>query len=128
MNYSPKLYAIAFCQAVKEAKTADSINKCIKSLLVLVEKNRDQKKLRDIAFFAEKILNKESGHRKILVESARVLTKENEEMIDSFTKKTDQVVKKINPSLVAGVKIVIDDEVQIDGSFSKKIKRVLNTI
>ncbi len=68
MNYSPKIYAKSFYESVLSSKNPD---KCIKNLLLLVEKNRDQRKLRDILFSVENILSQKTKHRKVLIESAR---------------------------------------------------------
>ncbi len=125
MNYSPKNYADAFCSAVLEAKSDAEKDKCIRNFLDLLKKNRDQRKVSDILSLAEKIIGQRTGARKVVVESARPLSTQNKKLVESMVKPIDHVEKKISKDLVAGIKVTINDELQLDGSFSKKIKNIL---
>lgn len=122
MKLAPKLYAKAFCEAAAEAKNKEELNKIVKNFLKLLEKNRDQAKLADIFRTVERIISQKTDYRKITFESARDLTKSQEKNLERFVRSSDRVEKKIDPALVAGVKITINDELQFDGSFSKKLK------
>jgi F0F1-type ATP synthase delta subunit len=44
--------------------------------------------------------------------------------VKKIAKKSDIVEEKINPDLIAGIKITINDEMQFDGSFAKKVKEL----
>lgn len=125
MNYNPKTYAVAFCEAIDDAKNNADIDKCVKNLLILIKANRDQKKLKDILFVVKKIIVQKKGGRMLLIESARPKSEVAEKIIKSLIKPTDIVENKINKSLIAGIKINIDDELLLDGSFSTKIKKIL---
>lgn len=126
MNYTPKIYAKAFCDAVLKTKSHTDIDNCIKNLLALVKVNRDQKKLKDILLAVEKIISQKTSYRKLTIESARPLSETNEKIIKSLMGPTDRVEKKIDGQIIAGVKITINDELQFDGSFSTKIRNILN--
>ncbi|MDP2741283.1 MAG: F0F1 ATP synthase subunit delta [bacterium] len=126
MNYTPKIYAFAFCEATNNAKNNADIDRCIKNLLLLIKANRDQKKIKNILFDVEKLITQKMGGRLLSIESARELSPANEKMIKSLIKPTDIVEKRINSQLIAGVKININDELLLDGSFSTKIKNILN--
>ncbi|MDO8639382.1 MAG: F0F1 ATP synthase subunit delta, partial [bacterium] len=126
MTYSPKDYAQSFCDVILKTKSENKIGHSIKNFLDLVRRNRDQKKLKEIIDLAENIINQKTGRRKITIESARELKGKNKKTADSCIRKTDKVERKINPDLLAGVRITINNEFQIDGSFSNKIKKVLN--
>jgi len=126
MNYSSKLYAQSFCEIALKEKTSPGLEKCIQNLLALVKKNRDQRKLPEIILLSEKIIGQKTGSRNILIETARPITKEGENIINSFIKKTDNVKRKISPAIMGGIKITFDDELQLDESFSQKIKNILN--
>lgn len=125
MNYSAKDYAKSFCDVVLARKAEADSKKHISSFLDLVKRNRDQGKLRNILLFVEKIFYQNTSYRKLIIESAREVNKENEKIINSLVKKTDKVIKAIDPRLIAGVKITINDELQFDGSLAKKIKNIL---
>lgn len=124
MNYAPKTYALAFYEAISSAKNSAEADRCIKNFLILVKNNRNQKKIKDILFIIEKLIIKKEGGRKLLIESARPLSRANEKIIQSLLKPTDIVEKKINSDLIAGIKININDELLLDGSFATKIKKM----
>jgi len=126
MNYTPKIYAFAFYEATNNAKNNADIDRCIKNLLALIKANRDQKKLKNIFFAVEKLITRKMGGRLLSIESARELSPSNEKIIKSLIKPTDIVEKRINSQLIAGVRININDELLLDGSFSTKIKNILN--
>ncbi len=126
MNYSSRSYAQSFCEVALKEKTDSGIEKCIQNLLALVRQNRDQRKLSEIILLSEKIIGQKTGNRNLLIETARAISKENEGIISSFIKKTDMVKRKISPEIIGGIKVTIDDELQLDESFSKKIKNILN--
>lgn len=124
MNYSPKNYSQALCDAVLSAKNGGEQDKFIRNFLDLLRKNRDQRKISDILALSEKIISHRTGVRKIVVESARPLSARNKKMIEDIINPGDNVERKVNKDLVAGIKITINDEMQLDGSFSKKIKNI----
>lgn len=125
MNYTPKIYAKAFCESVILAKTGADMDKAVKNLLIQVKLNRDQKKLKYILSAAEKIIIQKKGGRKLTLETARPLNPGNKKIIDPLLKPSDIVEKKINKKLIAGIKININDEFLLDQSFATKIKKIL---
>jgi F0F1-type ATP synthase delta subunit len=121
MKYSPQIYAKAFSEIV----TRSSVKKAdlVKSFLTLVKKNNDQYLLKKIYEQAEKIIREKTGKRKLVVEVARK-AKGLDAAVKKIAKKSDIVEEKINPDLIAGIKITINDEMQFDGSFAKKVKEL----
>jgi F0F1-type ATP synthase delta subunit len=124
MNYTSKTYALAFCEVIGDVKNSADIDRYIKNLLFLIKANRDQKKTKDIFFIVEKLIIKKTGGRKLLIESARPLSSANEKIIKLLLRPADIVEKRINSELIAGIKININDELLLDGSFSTKIKKI----
>lgn len=125
MNYSAKLYAKAFTETLLE-KDKILVDQKIKNFLELIKKNRDQRKLKEIIRLADKFINQRTGRRKLLIESARPLSPENEKIVNTIAKPSDSLEKKVNPDIIAGLKITINDELLLDGSFSKKLTKILN--
>jgi F0F1-type ATP synthase delta subunit len=74
---------------------------------------------------AEKIIREKTGKRKLVVEVARK-AKGLDAAVRKIAKKSDIVEEKINPDLIAGIKITINDEMQFDGSMSRKIKKLFS--
>jgi len=99
--------------------------KMVAGFLELIKKNKDEKKLKEILKLAEKIYFKKTGNKKIVLESARPQNFKNSELINSLVKKGDVVLEKINKELLAGVKIVVNEERQLDMSLLKKLQEIV---
>lgn len=110
MKYSAKQYA----RAIIGAKKFNAAN-----FFRALEKNGDTKKLKEITVLVEKMLLAKTGNKKITLETARPLQKEIR-----VGKKGDVVEEKINPDLIAGMKIMVDGERQLDFSLLKKLNEI----
>ena len=92
----------------------------ISRFLKLLEKNGDFKKAKEIISLAESLYLKKLKRRKIILETARKI----KNLKESFTENGDVVEEKINTDLVAGLKITINGERQLDFSLSKKLNDI----
>mgnify|MGYP001595321052 CR=1 FL=1 len=126
MNYSPKVYAQSFCKAIISVKNDNEAQKRVDNFLSLIKHNRDKRKLKDILLIVEKINSQKKGYQRVLIETARKINEKNEKIIKKIIKSEDRVETKIDNRLIAGVRITIDDEIQFDGSLSKKLKNILD--
>ena len=59
--------------------------------------------------------------RQVIIQSARPLSKAQEKMVQPFLHADDVVEYEIDPELVAGLKIIINDEMQFDGTMKAKL-------
>ena len=123
MKYRSSIYAKALAEVIAEAKTGDD-GRIVKNFLALVERNGDSQHLRKILEEAARFARGTSGVRKVTFESARPLNKSQQASVAGFIRKGDVVEEKIDPSLVAGVKIIVNDERQIDGSLKGKLDKL----
>lgn len=121
MKHSPQIYAKAFSEIASEPSADKKANVFVKNFLKLIEKNNDQHQLKKIFREAEKLVREKTGKRKIVLETARPV-KKFDTAIKKIVKKGDVIEEKINPELIAGIKIILNDEMQFDGSMQKKIK------
>ena len=96
----------------------------VTGFLNFVKKNRDEKKLREILKLAEKLYFKKTGQKKIVLEVARPFNFKNSDLIKNLVKKGDVVAEKINKNLIAGVKIIVNEEKQLDMSLFKKLQEI----
>jgi F0F1-type ATP synthase delta subunit len=79
--------------------------------------------LKKIYARAEKLAREQTGRRKIVIETARPI--ENmDKVIAKIIKKDDIFIEKINSDLIAGIKVIINDEIQFDGSMARKLKQL----
>ena len=116
MKYSSKIYAKALTQAIL-AKKQDIILERFVRLLV---QNSDMAKAQNIIALTERMLLFANGNKKIVLQTARLI----EDLADKFADKGDLVIQEINPDLVAGVNIIIDDERQLDISLKAKLEKL----
>jgi len=125
MKYSVNTYAKALAEAAADPKTDDA--KIMRNFLAIVRKNGDEAHLRAIVHAAERMLWEKTGVRKITVESARALLKPAHTLVKDILKPRDVVEEKIDPSLIAGVKIIVNEELQFDGSLKGRLDHMLSS-
>ncbi len=120
MRYKSKIYAEVLVDLITGKKVEE--NKIINNFLKLLEKNGDMKKAKEIISLAEAIFLKKTGNKKIILETARKIDTKN--IVKDFIKKGDVVEEKINPEIISGIKIIINNEKQLDFSLFKKLNEI----
>lgn len=128
MKYPTNIYAKALVEvlAASKGQTA-SDGEIANNFLALVKKNGDEGHLKKILEEASRMARGKSGVRKVTVASARSLTAAQKKSLDQFTKPGDVMEEEIDPDLIAGIKITINDEMQYDGSLKNKLNNALGT-
>lgn len=121
MKYSPKLYAQAFAELAWQPMDQREEARLVENFLKLIERNGDSGKLQKILQETEKALRMKTGRRKVTVETAREAAQGAASFLKSFLKKNDVVEERINPDLIAGIKVTIDEGVQFDGSLKNRL-------
>jgi F0F1-type ATP synthase delta subunit len=128
MRYSVNSYAKAFVEALATAKGAEGENEMAKNFLALVQKNGDETKIAKILAEAERLMRLRNGTRRLVVESARALDAKAKTLVGAIARSGDAIEEKINPSLVAGIKVTANDEMQFDASLRRKLDTVFGTL
>lgn len=123
MKYKAKQYAEALATLMAEKKPAEQEAKLAKSFFKFLEKNGDIKKAKEIFTLAESLFIKKTGRRKFSVETARKLKPKQQDLINTLAHQGDIIDEKINPELIAGIKIIINDN-QLDLSMQKKLQKI----
>lgn len=119
MKYRPHIYAKALDELLADPKASGS--QIAKRFLEVVRRNGDEASLPKILEEAARFARGRGGARKVIVESARTLGTSQEAMIKKFLTPGDVVVHKIDPELIAGIRITVNDERQFDGSMRAKL-------
>lgn len=120
-----KLYARALAEVVLETeKNGERASAVSANFLKLIEKNGWQKQANEILELTEDILLKERGNKKIVFETARRISEQNKSLLKSFVKEGDVVKERINPELIAGVRVIVNNEKQFDNSFISKLQKI----
>ncbi|MBI2610089.1 F0F1 ATP synthase subunit delta [Candidatus Giovannonibacteria bacterium] len=122
MRYTPEIYATALNQVLKEdMHNADELLKRFKETL---QKNGDANGAEKIIEAFKRIKVQEEGGKFIRVEVARKEALGNARSFAKFASKKDLIDYKINPRLVAGTRIQIDSELELDNSFERKVRKL----
>jgi len=121
MKYNYKIYAKALVSALDEALDSVQKEKIIKNFLFLIQKNNDVRQLKKIINYASKIIYKKEGRQKIILETARPQNN-LKNLFQKFFNEKDIIEEKINPNILAGLRIVINNEKELDFSFKKRLE------
>ena len=118
-----KLYAKALAEIISDKKVDEK--KIVNNFVKLLISSGYGNKSKEILDLAEDFLLAKHGKRKITFETARKITPSQQKMLDSVVKKGDIVKEKINPELIAGIKIIINESKQFDASMQSKLQKIL---
>ncbi|MEK7193280.1 MAG: F0F1 ATP synthase subunit delta [Patescibacteria group bacterium] len=128
MKYPVELYAEAFSEVASRALTSEKEKTLVKNFIALIERSGDIHHIQKIVAHTEKLLRIKTGKRKVTVESARPLKESAIKTLKEFIEKSDLIEEKINPNLVAGIKLTVNDEMEFDGSFASKIRALFKNL
>lgn len=123
MRYTPRQYAAAFVAALK-GKKRDEQREMIRRLLSLVSKRGDSPRLGLILNEIEKKYFKDAGVKKVDVESVSPLSAAVKKEIEAVIGGDIFLREKITPGLLAGMKLLVDDETLIDASAEAQLKKL----
>lgn len=129
MKYSTHLYAKALIEVLSDAQTKGVSEKdearLADNFIALVRRHGDEMHLKNILEEASRLARGRGGLRRVILESARPLTSSQKNEAAKFLRNDDVVVEKVDPSLIAGIKITVNDERQFDGSLRNKLATLL---
>ena len=117
-----KLYAKVLAEILSK-KTVDG-KKVVNNFVKLLVNTGYENRSKEILDLAEDLLLAKQGKRKITFETARNTTASQKKILEAFVKKGDIVKEKINPELIAGIKIIINDSQQFDASMQSKLQKI----
>ena len=120
MKYSVDNYVSAFTQALKEGTQKDISAGFVR----LLKRNGDIRHFKKIIeAIHKKIVNDKDG-KWVNIETARILPKNKLGLLSRKFSKKDHVDFKINTELVAGARITIDGEKELDNTLNNKLKKM----
>ena len=117
MKYPPHIYAQTVTALIAQGISEQEV---VRGLARMIEKNGDAIHMTKIGRAVEQALVKQNGGKWVEIELARSLERASQ-VTESFSAK-DHVETSINPSLIAGARITINNEEEIDLSFERKVK------
>jgi len=119
-----KLYAEALAEIMSKGIQPSQEKTIIDNFVKLLIKAGFEKKAKMILDFAEDLFLAKQGKRKICLETVRKITANQKKTLAGFFKNGDVVREKINPEIIAGIKITINGEKQFDASIQSKLQSI----
>jgi F0F1-type ATP synthase delta subunit len=123
MRYSLKNYGQALAEAILNERGSRA-TVVAKNFVRILGRNGDEVHAKKILREAERILQRADGIRSVVFESARPLGAGQEKALAAFTKPGDTVSYRIDPRLMAGVRVLVDDEREFDGTLKGKLDKL----
>lgn len=117
-----KTYAKALAEIL--SKKGIDEKKIVDNFLKLLEKDGLKAKAKEILNLTEDLLLAKEGKRKITFETVRKMTAAQKKLLENFVKNGDVVKEKINPEIIAGIKIIINNSKQLDASLQSKLQNI----
>jgi F0F1-type ATP synthase delta subunit len=123
MKYPTRIYAKALAESVFTAD-ASHAEKIRHNFLELVRFYGDEAHLPKILEETERLLRAKNGTKKFTVRVARAQKKSAREFVKNLIGPNDAVEEVVDSSLVAGMKVVVNDEMVFDGSLRSKLDKL----
>ena len=124
MKIKPKIYARVLVDVMMSKKNTGNEKKIVDNFLKLLKKNVDVKNATEIIRLAEVFILQKTGNKKITLETARDIGRKN--IFKEIVRRHDIVEQKINPELIAGIRITVNGEKQLDFSLKNKLDKIFN--
>ena len=123
MKYSPTLYATALYKVLEDNRAGEH-KQIFQNFLKTVKKNGDQSRIDNIVSSFETMVVHGSGGHVINIETARELASDLDRSITKLFSERDIQRRKINSKLVAGIRIEMDGEKELDLSLATKLRKI----
>jgi F0F1-type ATP synthase delta subunit len=121
-----KLYAKALAQvlSIKKTEGSERSRRIVNNFAKLLVSAGLENKAKDILALTEDFLLAKKGKRKITFQTARKITTGQKNVLKGFAKEGDIVKEEISPELIAGIKIIINNNKQFDASLNGKLQKI----
>jgi F0F1-type ATP synthase delta subunit len=120
MRYSIQNYAKALAEAAMSAHDTEAAL-IRKNFLELLRRSGDEAHLPKIVTEAERIMRAKDSSKRIVVSIARKQKQSAHELVKHLAGPHDAVEERIDPSLIAGMKVTVNNEMMFDGSLKTKL-------
>ena len=123
MKYPVELYAKSFIEVVS-ATSQEKRDKIISNFLKIIRKNGDYLRIKKIFTAIREAEVKKRGGRIINLELAREIPENLITHLKSYFSKKDYISISVRPDLIAGLRILIDNEKELDTTMKRKLKKI----
>lgn len=123
MKYRTAQYAQALHAAVKDVPEQKQ-KEIMRRFAALLGRHRVSGKSDLIVAAYEKIVLQESGMRKVTIESVAPVSEQLKKEIIELLGKKIFIEEEAHPELLAGIKILVDNELLIDASAKRQLEKI----
>ncbi len=123
MKHSPEIYAKAFIETVMKAQK-ERQKDLLGRFLSVVKKNGDQAGFFKIFRQVKEMAARKKGNKVVVIEFARQVPQSLEDRLKNCFSPSDCVDVFVRPDLLAGTRILINNEKELDFSMRKKLRKV----
>jgi len=123
MRYQPRIYARAFLEVIEKTKDLQR-SEIMQRFFHIVRKNGDWSSMGKIFAAVRKAFVEKHGGRMVKLEFARPVEEKIVDRLRKLFSPKDHVDIAIHPRLVAGARITIDGEKEIDNSLQRKLAKL----
>lgn len=125
-RYTAKQYAVALFDSLHEkGASADQV---IKRFAKVVVANYDRALVPKIAVQLKKLERAKFGRHDVVLTSARPLTKEILAEVKKKVGADSGITEVVDPAVLGGLKVLINDELVIDGTYKSRIDRTVQQL
>lgn len=124
MKYSPRQYAQALYESLREIEDVDSV---FKNFYTILLRNNDLKLINKVIEKIEEIDKEERGVKEVEVTGAKKIDKDLVLKLREIIGNKTEIQEKIDPDLIGGLKIQIND-LLIDGSIKGKLNKLRQSL
>jgi F0F1-type ATP synthase delta subunit len=124
MKYKINQYAEALVSSIEEKQKIDT--RLVRNLVRVLSKNGDYAKLPAILREAENLYIKRQGLEKLEIESASPLSDETVTTIQKTLPRGSHVIKKVNPKLLGGLTLLLNNSLFIDASAKTRLEKLFH--
>ena len=123
MRYSIRQYAEAMLLALED-KNKQERREVTGRFLAVLRKKRDWGKLAQIVRALELLYLKKAGFHKVILESAAPAGGKIRLEVKKILGKKIFLEERVNPELMAGIRILVDEELFIDASAKRRLDAI----
>lgn len=123
MRYSPEIYAKSFFEVLEISK-ASAYESILKRFLAVVSKNGDQSRINAIIEAFERLVVKSNGGKIVEIITARDVSPAEQSKLKKLFSTNDLIKTSIDPKLVAGVRVELNGELELDYSLAKRFRKM----
>lgn len=125
MRHSPKQHASALLLAMAD-KSPEERKKILRQFLSLLSRRGDSPRLGLILREVERQYLREAGLKKVVLEAPNAVPAKVKKEVEGILGKNLLIQEKINPRILAGIKVLVNDELLIDASAETQLRKLFS--